>query len=117
MKLRIPDKIAAAKELVRVCEWAKPDRVELSATDTLGDFINSIRKRRRGRDSTSWITRKTTGSDAAASSHALRRPRRRCSCPGGRPRGFALAGPLIPPYGIVRPPTQVEGRLERKPGH
>ena len=49
MKLRIPDKIAAAKELVQVCECAKPDRVELSATDTLGDFINSIRKAERPR--------------------------------------------------------------------
>ena len=29
---------------MRVCGWAKPDRVELSATDTLGDFINSIRQ-------------------------------------------------------------------------
>ena len=38
------DKIAAAKELVRVCGWAKADRVELSATETLADFINSIRK-------------------------------------------------------------------------
>jgi hypothetical protein len=38
------DKIAAVKGLVQVCGWAKPDRVELSATDTLADFINSIRK-------------------------------------------------------------------------
>ena len=45
----MPDKIAAVKELVRVCGWAKPDRVELSATDTLADFINSIRKTERPR--------------------------------------------------------------------
>ena len=44
VKLRIPDKIAAAKELVRVCGWAQPNRIELSATDTLGEFINSIRQ-------------------------------------------------------------------------
>jgi hypothetical protein len=44
VKLRIPDKIAAAKELIKVCGWAKPDRLELAATDTLGDFIQSIRK-------------------------------------------------------------------------
>jgi hypothetical protein len=44
VRIRIPDKIAAVKELVRVCGWAKPDRLELSATDTLADFINSIRK-------------------------------------------------------------------------
>ncbi len=44
VKLRIPDKIAAVKELVRMCGWAKPDRVELSATDTLAEFVNSIRK-------------------------------------------------------------------------
>jgi hypothetical protein len=49
VKLRIPDKIAAVKELVRVCGWAKPDRIELSATDTLADFINSIRKAERPR--------------------------------------------------------------------
>jgi hypothetical protein len=79
VKLRIPDKIAAVKELVRVCGWAKPDRVELSATDTLAEFINSIRKR-RGRDSTSWITRKTTGSDAklwAHTSHCGKPPTQR----------------------------------------
>jgi hypothetical protein len=44
VKLRIPDKIAAVKELVRVCGWAKPDRVELSATDPLSAFIESIRQ-------------------------------------------------------------------------
>jgi hypothetical protein len=44
VKLRIPDKIAAAKELVRVCCWAKPDRIELSATDALAEFVQSIRK-------------------------------------------------------------------------
>ena len=49
MKLRIPDKIAAVKELVRVCGWARPDHIELSATDTLADFINSIRKTERPR--------------------------------------------------------------------
>ena len=38
VKLRIPDKIAAAKELVRICGWAKPNRIELSATDTLGEL-------------------------------------------------------------------------------
>jgi hypothetical protein len=44
VKLRIPDKIAAVKELVRVCGWAKPDRLELSATYTLAEFIASIRQ-------------------------------------------------------------------------
>jgi hypothetical protein len=40
----MPDKIAAVKELTRMCGWAKPERVELSATDTLRNFIQSIRK-------------------------------------------------------------------------
>ena len=44
MKLKIPDKIAAVKELVRICGWAQPTRLELSERDTLGDFINSIRE-------------------------------------------------------------------------
>ena len=44
VKLKIPDKIAAVKELVRMCGWAKPDRVEISGTDTLTDFIQSIRQ-------------------------------------------------------------------------
>ena len=44
VKLRIPDKIAAVKELIRICGWAQPARLELSARDTLGDFINSIRE-------------------------------------------------------------------------
>jgi hypothetical protein len=44
VKLRIPDKIAAAKELIKVCGWAKPDRIELAATDTLEEFIQSIRE-------------------------------------------------------------------------
>ena len=44
MKLRIPDKIAAVKELTKMCGWAQPDRIELAATDTLAEFINSIRQ-------------------------------------------------------------------------
>ena len=44
MKLKIPDKIAAVKELTKICGWAQPERFELSATDTLADFINSIRE-------------------------------------------------------------------------
>ena len=44
VKLRIPDKIAAAKELVRICGWAQPNRIELSARDTLAEFIDSIRQ-------------------------------------------------------------------------
>lgn len=47
MRIRIPDKIAAVKELVRICASAKPDRLELSAADTLADFINSVRKSER----------------------------------------------------------------------
>jgi hypothetical protein len=49
VKLRIPDKIAAVRELVRVCGWAKPDRLELSTRDTLADFIESIREAPRPR--------------------------------------------------------------------
>ena len=44
VKLRIPDKIAAVKELVRICGWAQPARVELAARDTLAEFIDSIRQ-------------------------------------------------------------------------
>ena len=44
VKLRIPDKIAAVRELVRICGWAQPARLELSARDTLGEFIESIRR-------------------------------------------------------------------------
>ena len=44
MKLKIPDKIAAVKELTKICGWAQPERFDLSATDTLADFINSIRE-------------------------------------------------------------------------
>ena len=36
VKLRIPDKIAAAQLLVKMCGRANPERVELSAKDTLG---------------------------------------------------------------------------------
>ena len=43
VKLKIPDKIAAVRELVRICGWAQPARLELSARDTLADFIDSIR--------------------------------------------------------------------------
>jgi Terminase small subunit len=74
VKLRIPDKIAAAKELTKMCGWAKPDRIELAATDTLGDFINSIRQA-GGRDSLPWrsaggyCTRKKTGSEAQLWAH------------------------------------------------
>ena len=41
--VRMPDKIAAAQLLVKMCGWANPERVELSATDTLAEFIQSIR--------------------------------------------------------------------------
>jgi hypothetical protein len=44
VKLRIPDKIAAVKELTKMCGWAQPNRIELSARDTLADFIDSIRE-------------------------------------------------------------------------
>ena len=44
MKLKIPDKIAAVRELVKICGWAQPARLELSARDTLADFIDSIRE-------------------------------------------------------------------------
>ena len=44
VKLKIPDKIAAVKELVRICGWSQPARVELSARDTLAEFIKSIRQ-------------------------------------------------------------------------
>jgi hypothetical protein len=44
VKLRIPDKIAAVKELVKICGWAQPSRVELSTRDTLAEFIDSIRQ-------------------------------------------------------------------------
>jgi hypothetical protein len=44
VKLKIPDKIATAKELTRICGWAQPNRIELSTTDTLAEFIASIRE-------------------------------------------------------------------------
>ena len=44
VKLRIPDKIAAVKELTKMCGWAQPERFELSATDTLTEFVRSIRE-------------------------------------------------------------------------
>jgi hypothetical protein len=44
VKLRIPDKIAAAKELTKMCGWAQSNRIELSARDTLAEFIDSIRQ-------------------------------------------------------------------------
>jgi hypothetical protein len=44
VKLRIPDKIAAVKELTKMCGWAQPNRIELSARDTLAEFIDSIRQ-------------------------------------------------------------------------
>ena len=39
----MPDKIAAAQLLVKMCAWGNPERVELSANDTLAEFIQSIR--------------------------------------------------------------------------
>ena len=33
----MPDKIAAAQLLVKICGWAKPGRVDVSATDTLAE--------------------------------------------------------------------------------
>ena len=44
VKLKIPDKIAAVKELTKMCGWAQPNRIELSARDTLAEFIDSIRQ-------------------------------------------------------------------------
>ena len=44
VKLRIPDKIAAVKELTKMCGWAQPNRIELSTRDTLAEFIDSIRQ-------------------------------------------------------------------------
>jgi hypothetical protein len=75
VKLRIPDKIAAAKELTKMCGWAKPDRIELAATDTLDDFINSIRQAGVPRQLAvaerggGYCTRKKTGSEAKLWAH------------------------------------------------
>jgi hypothetical protein len=44
LNLGFPTKIAAVTELTRMCGWAQPDRIELSATDTLAEFINCIRE-------------------------------------------------------------------------
>jgi hypothetical protein len=49
VRLKIPDKIVAVRKLVKVYGWAKPDRVEISATDTLSAFIESIRQAPRPR--------------------------------------------------------------------
>ena len=43
-EVRMPDKIAAAQLLVKMCGWAQPNRIELSARDTLAEFITSIRE-------------------------------------------------------------------------
>ena len=32
------------KELTKMCGWAQPDRITLEATDTLAEFIASIRE-------------------------------------------------------------------------
>ena len=48
-EVRVPDKIATAQLLVKMCGWANPERVELSATDTLSEFIQSIRESARPR--------------------------------------------------------------------
>ena len=37
------------KELTKICGWAQPSRLELSATDTLAEFISSIRQAPRPR--------------------------------------------------------------------
>ena len=73
-KLRIPDKIAAVKELTKMCGWAQPNRIELSATDTLAEFIDSIRE--SGQDWRTWgrLTRKLTGSEARVGGHAAFAP-------------------------------------------
>ena len=60
VKLRIPDKIAAVKELTKMCGWAQPNRIELAATGTLAEFIDSIRQARTRRHSLAAYTRKRT---------------------------------------------------------
>ena len=44
VRIKIPDKIAAVRELTKMCGWAQPNRIELSARDTLAEFIDSIRQ-------------------------------------------------------------------------
>ena len=68
VKLRIPDKIAAVRELTKMCGWAQPNRIELSATDTLAEFINSIReavgpRQLAASEHGGGCTRKLTGSE------------------------------------------------------
>ena len=67
IEIRMPDKIAAVKELVRVYGWAKPDRLELSATDTLAEFITPSASREGLASEPGCRTWKATGFAAAQS--------------------------------------------------
>ena len=40
----MPDKIAAATQLAKMCGWHAPDKIELDATDTLTAFVQSLRQ-------------------------------------------------------------------------
>ena len=68
VKLKIPDKIAAVKELVRICGWAQPARVELSTRDTLAEFIESIRQAPPRRPGMMALA-EANGEDNAGSAH------------------------------------------------
>ena len=84
VKLRIPDKIAAVKELTKICGWAQPNRIELSATDTLAEFINSIREAPR-RHRHGGLRGRLTGSEARSGGYTPRSRQNLLLSGGGDP--------------------------------
>jgi phage terminase small subunit len=43
-EVKMPDKLKAAAELIRLCGWAEPDKVHVEAGDKLAALLQRIRK-------------------------------------------------------------------------
>lgn len=44
LEVKMPDKLKAAAELIKLCGWAEPDRIQVEAGDSLAHLVARIRK-------------------------------------------------------------------------
>ena len=44
VEVKMPDKLRAAAELIKLCGWAEPEKVQLEAGASLGSLLERIRK-------------------------------------------------------------------------
>lgn len=44
LEVKMPDKLKAAAELIKLCGWAEPDKIQVEAGGSIGALLEKIRK-------------------------------------------------------------------------